>query len=111
MRDEVGPADLQGVHHAGHIAGLGLLVEAALGFGRQPEPPKVGTPAPQGRTRVIVRLRSGEELEAGTFADAAAARARAKELVDAVQTEDVWLFVAGRSLNPEEIDTISLAKS
>ncbi|TML85219.1 MAG: hypothetical protein E6G08_15095 [Actinobacteria bacterium] len=76
-----------------------------------PEPPKVGTPAPQGRTRVIVRLRSGEELEAGTFADAAAARARAKELVDAVQTEDVWLFVAGRSLNPEEIDTISLAKS
>jgi len=60
---------------------------------------------------VIVRLRSGEELEAGTFADAAAARARAKELVDAVQTEDVWLFVAGRSLNPEEIDTISLAKS
>ena len=76
-----------------------------------PEPPKVEAPAPQGGTRVVVRLRNGEELEAGTFDDSAAARARAKELVDEVQTEDVWLFVAGRSLSPEEIDTIFLGKS
>jgi hypothetical protein len=76
-----------------------------------PEPPKVEAPASQDATRVVVRLRNGEELEAGTFDDAAAARARAKELVDEVQAEDVWLFVAGRSLSPEEIDTIFLAKS
>jgi hypothetical protein len=60
---------------------------------------------------VVVRLRSGEELEAGSYDDPAAARSRAKELVDEVQTEDVWLFVAGRSLGPEEIDSIFLKKA
>jgi hypothetical protein len=79
-----------------------------------PEPPKAEAPPapqPRGSTRLVVKLRSGEELEAGSYDDSAAARARAKELVDQVQADDVWLFVAGRSVDPEEIDSIFLAKS
>lgn len=61
--------------------------------------------------RVVVRLRNGDELEAGVFDDPSSARARAKELVGEVQAEDAWPFVAGRSVSPEEIDTIFLEKS
>ena len=71
-----------------------------------PTPPRA-----HGVVRVIVRLRNGEQLEAGAYDDPAAARARARELVEEVQAEDAWPFVAGRSIAPEEIDTIFLEKS
>ena len=40
--DEIGAVDLQRVEHAGDIAGLGLLVVAALGLGRQAEAAQIG---------------------------------------------------------------------
>jgi hypothetical protein len=79
-----------------------------------PEPPKAAPPAPPkpaGTVRVMVRLRSGELLEAGAYDDPTPARARAKELVQEVQDEDNWPFVAGRSISPDEIDTIFLERS
>ncbi|MFN2629560.1 MAG: hypothetical protein ABR569_13125 [Gaiellaceae bacterium] len=60
--------------------------------------------------RVIVRLRSGELLEAAVFEDAVEARRRAKEVVDEVQAEDTWPFIAGRLVSVEKIDTIYLEK-
>lgn len=58
----------------------------------------------------MVRLRSGELLEGGSYDDAQAARERAKELVGSLQAEDAWPFVAGRYVAPEEIDSIFLEK-
>jgi hypothetical protein len=56
-----------------------------------------------------VRLVGGEEVFAGTYTDPDTARARAQELVEAVQRRDAWTFVAGRPLEPEKIDSIYLA--
>src|SRR5207237_547762 len=84
-----------------------------------PAPAVVPPPAPEparrpiavdGAVRVIVRLRNGEHLDAGSYDEPTAARTRAHELVEEVQAEDAWPFVAGRSIAPEEIDTIFLEK-
>jgi hypothetical protein len=58
----------------------------------------------------MVRLRNGEVLEAGVYDDPQPARERAKELIDTLQAEDSWPFVAGRYVAPEEIDSIFLEK-
>jgi hypothetical protein len=76
-----------------------------------PEPaPAAGPVAPPAgqQTRVLVRLRAGDELVAGSYDDPATARQHAKELVEEVQSDDAWLFVAGRSLAPVDIDRIYL---
>src|SRR5207253_10652262 len=81
-------------------------VEAAAPILRPP--PSVDPPA-DAEIRVVVRLVGGEEVVAGTYTDQDAARARAQELVEAVQRRDAWTFVAGRPLEPEKIDSIYLA--
>jgi hypothetical protein len=58
----------------------------------------------------MVRLRNGELLEAGMYDDPQPARERAKGLIDTLQAEDSWPFVAGRYVAPEEIDSIFLEK-
>ena len=43
VRDEVGSVDLQCIEHAGHVAGLRLLVEASGGLAERPMPRRSGT--------------------------------------------------------------------
>lgn len=81
--------------------------EAAPAAPAPAAPPRA---VPAGVVRVIVRLRSGELLEAAVFENAVEARRRAKELVDEVQAEDTWPFIAGRLVSVEKIDTIYLEK-
>jgi hypothetical protein len=74
-----------------------------------PEPPAPAfAPPPAAEIRVIVRLIGGDEVVAGVYADAATARARAQELVEAVQRQDAWTFVGGKPLEPQRIDSIYL---
>jgi hypothetical protein len=61
-----------------------------------------------GEIRVVVRLVGGDQVVAGTFASHDDARARAQELVEAVQRQDAWTFVGGKPLQPEKIDSIFL---
>jgi hypothetical protein len=63
---------------------------------------------PAAQTRVLVRLRSGEVLEAGEFSEPDEARARARALVEELRTDDVWPFVAGSPLDAADVDAIYL---
>jgi hypothetical protein len=72
--------------------------------------PIESAPSAAGVVRVVVRLRSGEQLVDGSFTDPNAARTRAMELVDQLESDDAWPFIAGRSIDPVEIDTIYLEK-
>jgi hypothetical protein len=72
--------------------------------------PTAPRPAVAGTVRVVVRLRDGQQLVDAAFAEPQAARSRAEELVDALESEDEWPFIAGRSIDPLEIETIFLEK-
>lgn len=59
--------------------------------------------------RVFVRLSSGERVEAGTFDDIAAAKARAEEVVRHVSGADEgWPFFGGRFIRPEAIVSVDV---
>ena len=51
VRDEVGALDLQRIEHAGDVAGLRLLVEAASGLDESPMPRRSGTTTVWSRAR------------------------------------------------------------
>jgi hypothetical protein len=67
--------------------------------------------APPVEVRVLVRLLSGTELEAGVYTDAEEARHRARALVEQLGDVDTWPFVAGKPLDAVDVATIYLAKS
>ena len=89
-----------------------------------PEPVAVAepAPAPQPQTvrfvepaavetiaRVFVRLSNGERVEAGSFDDMGAAKARAEEVVAEVSSGDRgWPFFGGRYIRPESIVSVDL---
>jgi hypothetical protein len=59
--------------------------------------------------RVFLRLSTGERVEAGSFDDMGAAKARAAEVVREVsQGERTWPFCAGRYIRPEAIVSVDI---
>jgi hypothetical protein len=59
--------------------------------------------------RVFVRLSNGERVEAGSFDDMAAAKARAEEVVAQVSTSDNgWPFFGGRYIRPEAVVSVDV---
>jgi hypothetical protein len=58
--------------------------------------------------RVLVRLHDGTELAAGSYEATELARQRARQLVEEIQSEDAWVFVAGRPVTPVDVDRIYL---
>jgi hypothetical protein len=68
------------------------------------EPPAIETIA-----RVFLRLSNGERVEAGSFDDVGAAKARAEEVVrEVAQGLDVWPFFGGRYIRPEAIVSVDV---
>jgi hypothetical protein len=68
------------------------------------EPPAIETIA-----RVFVRLSNGERVEAGSFDDVTAAKARAEEVVGQVSKgENGWPFFGGRYIRPEAIVSVDV---
>jgi hypothetical protein len=79
-------------------------VEADAQVVRFVEPPAIETIA-----RVFVRLSNGERVEAGSFDDVAAAKARAEEVVRQVsKSENGWPFFGGRYIRPEAIVSVDV---
>jgi hypothetical protein len=62
--------------------------------------------------RVTVRLSNGERVEAGEFADLAAAKQQAKSLVTTVAEadQDDWPYVSGRFLKPDTIVSVDIVE-
>jgi hypothetical protein len=59
--------------------------------------------------RVFVRLSNGERVEAGSFDDMAAAKARAEEVVAQVSTSgNGWPFFGGRYIRPEAVVSVDV---
>ena len=74
----------------------------------EPDSPEL---PPAAEVRIMVRLRSGEVLEAGACAEMPDARSRAQALVDALRDADSWPFVAGKPLDAADVDAIYLLQS
>ena len=59
--------------------------------------------------RVFVRLSNGERVEAGSFDDMGAAKARAEEVVRDISQRDAgWPFFGGRYIRPEAIVSVDV---
>jgi hypothetical protein len=79
----------------------------------EPEPEPVPSPAaaqPGGqRIKVLVRLTSGERVDAGTFGSLDQAKERAAEIARTLAAESPeWPFVAGRFLRPDTIVSLDV---
>ena len=60
---------------------------------------------------VVVRLVDGDQVVAGSFADAEAAHGAAKELQSSFgQSDSVWPLVEGRYLRPQAVVSIDLVE-
>lgn len=65
--------------------------------------------APDVAARVLVHLTNGERVEAGRFANVAAARVRAEEVVAELNEADGrWPFHGGRFLRPDAVVSVDL---
>ena len=61
---------------------------------------------------MTIRLTNGERVDAGEFADEAAAKQEAKAIMMqiAAADQDDWPFVSGRFLKPDTIVSVDIAE-